>query len=84
MGKLIDHIDEEDKKAAETPHPKTTVISRITNKAVKKDKQISVKINTAIYANFAAINTARGTSNNSAINVLITEYIEKYKYLLES
>jgi hypothetical protein len=47
-----------------------------------KDKRVSVRMNSATYDQFADINSKLGASNGSVINMLISEYIMKYKELL--
>ena len=49
----------------------------------EKDKQISAKINSAVYEQFTKINKALGVSNNSAINMCITRYIRDNKAILD-
>lgn len=48
-----------------------------------KDKRMSVRINSTTYEQFDIINTKLGASNSSVINMLIAEYIMKYKELLD-
>ena len=48
-----------------------------------KDKRVSVRMNSSTYDKFALINSKLGASNGSVINMLVAEYIMKYKDLLD-
>lgn len=48
-----------------------------------KDKRIAVRINSNTYNQFSEINRKIGATNSSVINMLVSEYILKYKNLLE-
>lgn len=43
----------------------------------KQNKMISASVNAENYAAFTRINKAKGMSNNSALNMLIAEYVSK-------
>lgn len=43
--------------------------------AEKKNKMISASVNVENYAEFTRINKAKGMSNNSALNMLIADYV---------
>ena len=48
-----------------------------------KDKVISAKVYPETWATFTAINKAQGMTNNSVINMLISEYIRNKKEIIE-
>lgn len=54
-----------------------------TVSVMKKDKVVTAKVYPETWAEFTAINRARGMTNNSVINMLITEYIRNNKVILE-
>lgn len=45
----------------------------------KKNKMISASVNVENYLEFTRINKAKGMSNNSALNMLIADYIANNK-----
>lgn len=50
----------------------------VVKKIAKKDgqnKMISASVNAGNYAEFTRINKAKGMSNNSALNMLIADYV---------
>lgn len=87
MARLIDKIEEHERETASAkPEKKKPVVlqmAELSQKASGKDKQISAKVNSETYATFAKINRLVGLSNNSALNMLITNYVCEKKYLLE-
>lgn len=48
-----------------------------------KSERMSLRVYPEIKEQFLKINRARGLSNNSALNMIMTDYVEKYQYLLE-
>lgn len=51
--------------------------------APKKNKVITAKVYPDTWASFTAINRAQGMTNNSVINMLISEYVRTKKDILE-
>ena len=51
--------------------------------APKKDKVITAKVYPKTWADFTAINKAQGMTNNSVVNMLISEYVRSKKEILE-
>ena len=49
----------------------------------KKDKVITAKVYPKTWADFTAINKAQGMTNNSVINMLISEYVRSKKGILD-
>lgn len=49
----------------------------------KKDKVVTAKVYPETWADFTAINRAQGMTNNSVINMLISEYVRNKKEILE-
>ena len=49
------------------------------NTGAKKDKVISAKVYPDTWAEFSSINKALGMTNNSVINMLISEYVKDKK-----
>lgn len=45
----------------------------------KKNKMISASVNVENYEAFTRINKSKGMSNNSALNMLIADYIKEYE-----
>lgn len=48
----------------------------------KKDKVVTAKVYPDTWATFTAINRAQGMTNNSVINMLISEYVRNKKEIL--
>ncbi len=48
-----------------------------------KSERMSLRVYPEIKEQFHKINRARGLSNNSALNMIMTDYVEKFQYLLE-
>lgn len=51
--------------------------------APKKDKVVTAKVYPGTWADFTAINKAQGMTNNSVINMLISEYVRNKKEILK-
>lgn len=51
--------------------------------APKKDKVVTAKVYPETWADFTAINKAQGMTNNSVINMLISEYVRNKKEILK-
>lgn len=58
-------------------------LNKISSKGSSKDKQISAKVNSNVYALFTEINKAQGISNNSALNMILTRYVRENKGILD-
>ena len=61
---------------------KHNALNKISSKD-GKDKQISAKVNSNVYALFTEINKAQGISNNSALNMILTKYVRENKAILD-
>ncbi len=48
----------------------------------KKDKVVTAKVYPETWADFTAINKAQGMTNNSVINMLISQYVREHKDLI--
>lgn len=83
MARLIDRIEQSEKAKSAAPERKSAVINKMTQQAGAKDKMISVKVNSSTYKVFTDICRARGLSNNSAINMLISDFVNDNKSYLE-
>ncbi len=87
MERLIDKIEAHEREPmvakSEKKKPVVLQMSEQPKSASGKDKQISAKVNSETYATFTEINRVMGLSNNSALNMLITNYVCEKKYLLE-
>lgn len=87
MDRLIDKIEKHERATEEVQtEKKKPVVLQLSGKPKSssgKDKQISAKVNSETYAIFSDINRVMGLSNNSALNMLITNYVCEKKYLLE-
>lgn len=57
-----------------------TVVETVPNP--KKDKVVTAKVYPETWADFTAINKAQGMTNNSVINMLISEYVRNKKEIL--
>lgn len=49
----------------------------------KKNKVITAKVYPETWAKFTAINKAQGMTNNSVVNMLISEYVRNKKEILK-
>ncbi len=49
----------------------------------KKDKVVTAKVYPGTWADFTAINKALGMTNNSVINMLVSEYVRNKKEILK-
>lgn len=61
-----------------------TTLKTVIGKNKVKDKIISAKVYPETWATFTAINRAQGMTNNSVINMLISEYVRNKKEILNS
>lgn len=62
---------------------KHSALNKISSNDSSKDKQISAKVNSNVYALFTEINKAQGISNNSALNMILTKYVRENKAILD-
>ena len=67
----------EQRAAAEAAGTKTNIVSEMTKSAARKSEHMTVKMTPEVFKDFRAINEARGMSNSSAMNMLITHTSEK-------
>ena len=88
--RLIDTLQEEEiqelKKNKEKDNSiveRKAPIDQIISKDGAKDKQISAKVNMKMYSAFTTINKRQGVSNNSALNMLIANYVRENRDILE-
>ena len=59
-------------------------MARLIDKIEERERQqISAKVNSKTYAAFTEINRALGMSNNSALNMIIADYVREKRYVLE-
>lgn len=75
MGDLFKKIAEEEKNDTTTARKKSAALQIANSNTFKKDKVISAKVNSIVYEKFTRINKERGLPNNSALNMLIAEYV---------
>ena len=81
---LKDKVKREERESAEKDtKPKRSAVGQISSSDSSKDKQISAKVNSGVYAEFTAINKAQGLSNNSALNMIINRYVRENRGILE-
>lgn len=72
------------KKSNDTKQKKSVIAAIAKTERSKKDKTISVKVNSSTYSQFQQINDMLGISNSAVINKFISEYVfENKKYLEE-
>ena len=57
--------------------------SKILASHSTKDKRVYARVNDTTFEQFSTSTSKLGTNNSSAINVMIAEYIMKYKELLD-
>lgn len=88
--KLLDKVkrqEEQENQAADENKSgapkKNRALYNISSKGSSKDRQISAKVNSGMYAMFSQINEAQGISNNSALNMIISKYVRENKGILE-
>lgn len=83
MGDLLKKIQSKESKEDDQVRKHSVSTNSIKKKSSGKNKMISAKVNDAMYNQFSAINHARGASNNSILNMLISDYVAKHKSILE-
>lgn len=96
MARLLDTIDEKEKaelekKAKEENSQngdkgktkKRPTVTQIIPREGRKDKTISAKVNSAMYNVFTDICKVQGLSNNSCLNMILSDYVREKKYLLD-
>lgn len=93
MGLLEEKLkakEQEEKKNIENsasgdqePSAGTMALLGIAKDNNTKTERMSLRVYPEIKEQFAKINRARGLSNNSAMNMIMTDYVEKFQYLLE-
>lgn len=59
------------------PQEEKSAVKKIAKKE-KENKMISASVNAENYAAFTRINKTKGMSNNSALNMLIAEYVSRH------
>lgn len=83
MSRLLDGVQAKEQVQKEKPIvKKPAAVTKIVT-SDGKDKQISAKVNAKTYAMFTQINKAYGLSNNSTLNMLISEYVRDKKDVLK-
>lgn len=84
--RLIDQVEkieaQEKKEVISKPDKKSSPVARITENDFTKDKQISAKVNARTYKDFSDINKMQGISNNSALNMLISQYVRENRSII--
>ena len=83
MGDLKAKIKARDNEAGENKNSVVNSIAKEKSSNGKKDKMISVKVNSTTYEQFSQINKALGMSNNSCINQMISKYVLDNKNIIE-
>lgn len=63
--------------------PKSPAVTMLLDTG-EKDKQISAKVNRRLYESFTKICKMQGVSNNSMLNLLISNYVREHKELLDN
>lgn len=58
-------------------------IDKISGNSKTKDHQTSLRVNSVTYEKFKKICAARGISTNAAICMLISDFVIKYKDIIE-
>ena len=51
--------------------------------SINKDKQISAKVNKEMYEKFTMINKVQGLSNNSALNMIMSQYVRDNEEIIK-
>lgn len=70
-------------REARTQGQRSTVKKLAGSDSKIKDKVVSAKVYPETWAEFTAINKARGMTNNSVLNMLVSDYVRKQKVILE-
>lgn len=78
--RLTDKIEQREET---TPITAQSPIKEMTEVGKGKDRQISAKVNSKTYKLFTDINRANGLSNNSALNMIISQYVRSNKEILK-
>ena len=76
----IEDSEKKDSVAASNETEEKVVKSKTSK---KKDKVVTAKVYPDTWAIFTAINKAQGMTNNSVINMLISEYVRNKKEILK-
>lgn len=85
MARLLDKIEKAEKAVTKSDKKKAAVVQIAQQQqAGAKDKLISVKVNSAMYKTFTDVCRARGLSNNSAINMLLSAFIKDNETYLDN
>ena len=81
MGKKFCLVDDvaELKKEVEKGLDNTIIKSEVE----KKNKLMTIKLRPSDFSKFTEINIKPGITNSGATNMLITDYIRQYEYLLK-
>ena len=69
--------------SSQTTEPLEKTSSQTKTPSRKKDKVVTAKVYPETWADFTAINKAQGMTNNSVINMLISEYVRNKKEILK-
>lgn len=69
--------------SSQTAEPLEKAPLQTETQSKKKDKVVTAKVYPETWANFTAINKAQGMTNNSVINMLISEYVRNKKEILD-
>lgn len=80
---VVDEPEPQYNSKFDTENSGKSAVRGIAGQDIKKDKQISAKVNEISYAKFTRINQAQGLSNNSALNMIINRYIRENSGLLD-
>jgi antitoxin component of RelBE/YafQ-DinJ toxin-antitoxin module len=80
MSSLFDKVTE--KEEQKTPKAEKKAVKKIAKNNVK-DKVVSAKFNSDTYKQFSEINTKMGITNNSALNMILAQYVKEHSDWLE-
>ena len=74
---------EREERKQKNVHTENETIENMVKKPGGKDKAISARVNGTTYTNFKKICAARGITSNSALNMLISDFVIANKHIIE-
>ncbi|MCF0228694.1 MAG: hypothetical protein HUJ76_03230 [Parasporobacterium sp.] len=72
-----------EQKSVKKESPRKSAAEAILSSTSTKDARMATRINSATYAQFTQINKKLGASNGSVVNMLVAQYINDHKDLLD-
>lgn len=80
MASLFDKVTENENQ--KNTSKEKTAVKKIAKNNIK-DKVVSAKFNSDTYKQFSEINTKMGITNNSALNMILAQYVRDHSDWLD-